>query len=183
MPKSVPVIVETSRGSRSKLSFDFELGLLVLTKVLPAGFAFPFNFGSIPGTLADDGDPLDILLFLADPLPAGTLITARPVGVLEAEQTENGKTERNDRVLGVAVESNGQPIRALKDVTRQVRREYEAFFEAYNAQEGKRFRSLGWFGPDRAWKLIDRARKKYRPPKPARLPRTFSGFAAAAEGD
>lgn len=182
MKKQVPVIVETPRGSRAKLTFDFELGLLRLTKVLPAGFEFPFNFGSIPGTRAQDGDPLDMLLFLSGPVPAGTLIAARPVGVLEAEQTEDGKTQRNDRLVGVAVESNGQRVRSIGDIDTRTRREYERFFEAYNSQAGKQFRSLGWFGPARAWKLIEGARKKYRPSKStARLPRTFKGFAAAAE--
>jgi inorganic pyrophosphatase len=183
MKKSVPVIVETPQGCRNKLAFDFELGMLKLTKVLPAGFEFPFNFGSIPGTLAEDGDPLDILLFMDDPVPAGTLIAARPIGVLEAEQSEKGgKTERNDRVVGVAVESGGPTFRTVKDIEPEKRKEYEGFFEAYDAQTGKRFRGLGWFGPSRAWALIRQARKKYRPPaKSGSLPRTYKGFAAAAE--
>jgi inorganic pyrophosphatase len=184
MAKSIPVIVETSRGSRDKFAFDFETGLLRLTKVLPEGFVFPLNFGSIPGTRADDGDPLDILMFMADPVPAGTLVMARPIGVLEAKQTEDGETERNDRLLGVAVESpEHEHVKSIRDVGKQTLRQYEVFFEAYNEQCGKKFHPLGWFGPARAWKLIERTRKRYRPIKPKPLPASFAAYAELGDED
>jgi inorganic pyrophosphatase len=183
--KTIPVIVETTEGARSKLEFDLKLGCLKLTKVLPAGFTFPLNFGSIPGTLADDGDPVDILLFMTDPVPAGTLVEARPIGVMEAEQIENGKKERNDRLFGVAVQSTEhRHIASVASIEKRKRKELERFFQGYNEEEGKRFRCLGWFGPRRAWRLIDRGRRKYRPPEQAgRLPKTFRGFARALDPD
>lgn len=183
--KTVPVIVETSQGARSKVEFDLELGCLKLTKVLPAGFTFPLNFGSIPGTLADDGDPLDILLFMGDPVPAGTLVEARPIGVMEAEQTEDGKKERNDRLFGVAVHSTEhQNMDSVSAVEKPKRKELERFFQDYNREEGKKFRCLGWFGPKRAWRLIREGRRRYRPPRrPGRLPRTYRGFAKALVED
>jgi inorganic pyrophosphatase len=166
------------------MSFDFELGVLRLTKVLPAGFEFPFNFGSIPCTRADDGDPLDILLFMSDRVPPGSLVAARPIGVLEAEQTEKGKTERNDRLVGVAVESSEhRTLKSVRGIEPRTRRQFEQFFEAYNAASGKEFTPLGWFGPARAWKLIERARRRYRPPKPARRPYSFDDYRSAADGE
>ena len=67
----VPVVVETPRGSRTKMSFDFDLGMLMLSKELPAGFEFPFHFGAVPCTRGGDGDALQ-------PAPSGELPPARP---------------------------------------------------------------------------------------------------------
>ncbi len=181
MPKTIPIIVETPQGTRSKVEFDYEVGLLRLTRVLPAGMTFPLNFGSIPGTLAADGDPLDVLLFMRDPVPPGTLLAGRPIGVMEAEQTEEGKTERNDRLFAVPSEDEQfSGLRSVSSIEARRRREYERFFQTYNSEDGKEFRPLGWFGPRRAWKLIETARRKYRPRKKAgRLPRTLDGYEAA----
>jgi inorganic pyrophosphatase len=180
--KSVPVIVETPKGARSKLTFDYTLGMLRLTKVLPAGFAFPFNFGSIPGTRAEDGDPLDILLVMDEQVPAGTLVEARPIGVLEAEQTEEDVSTRNDRLVGVACESTEhRSLSSARDFDPKIRKQFEEFFEAYNAETGKEFHGIGWFGPKRAWSLIERARKKARlSEKRNRPPKSFADYAAAA---
>ncbi len=183
MPKTIPVIVETPQGTRSKVEFDYEVGLLRLTRVLPAGMTFPLNFGSIPGTLAEDGDPLDVLLFMRDPVPPGTLLSARPIGVMEAKQTDKGKSERNDRLFAVPDE-DGQyaALKTVSNIEGKRRREYERFFQTYNSEDGKEFRPLGWFGPRRAWKLIETARRKYKPRKKAgRLPRTFGGYETALE--
>ena len=180
--RTIPVVVETSQGARAKVEFDYRTGLLKLTKILPKGFTFPLNFGSIPGTLGDDGDPLDILLFMSDPVPCGTLVAARLIGVLEAEQEEKGKTERNDRLFGVAVESTEhRDLKSVNGIEKKARSELEAFFEAYNAEGGKKFRALGWFGPKRASKLIDRGRRRFRPAGAPGLPKSFAAYAELAE--
>jgi inorganic pyrophosphatase len=182
--KAIPVLIEAPQGARSKLSYDFALGVLTLTKVLPAGFEFPFNFGSIPCTLADDGDPLDVLLFMTDRVPAGSLVAARPVGVLEAEQSENGKeTERNDRIVAVALDSSEhRRLTSALAIDPETRREFEHFFVAYNAPK-KRFEPLGWHGPGSAWSLIERARRRYRPERPRKKPLSFADYLEAASGD
>ena len=182
---AIPVLIEAPQGSRSKLSFDFQLGLLRLTKVLPAGFAFPFNFGSIPCTRAEDGDPLDILLFMTESVPAGTLVAARLIGVLKAEQQEGGgEPERNDRVIGVAVDSTEhRGIRSVGAMEPRLRQQIESFFEAYNAQAGKKFRPLGWVGPAKARKILLTARRRYRAPKVARPPYASADYAKAANSD
>ena len=183
-PSTIPVIVETPQGTRTKIEFDYDLGLLRLTRVLPAGLSFPLNFGSIPGTLADDGDPLDVLVFMRDPVPPGTLLAARPIGVMEAEQTDDGETERNDRLFAVpAKDLSYDHLRSVSGIEKRRRKEYEGFFETYNSEDGKKFRPLGWYGPKRAWELIERGRRKYRPKKAARLPKTLRGYEHALQDE
>ena len=100
------VIVETPKGSRNKFEYDYQLGLFKLGGVLPAGSNFPFDFGFVPSTLGEDGDPLDVLLLMDEPAFTGCLVPARLIGVVEAEQTErDGETVRNDRLIAVAAKS------------------------------------------------------------------------------
>jgi len=101
--KCVNVIVETPKGSRVKYDYDPETGLIKLKKALPEGMMFPFNFGFIPGTRAQDGDPIDILILNEEPLVPGCWLKARLIGSIEAEQTGDGKTTRNDRLVGLAL--------------------------------------------------------------------------------
>src|ERR1700761_4705672 len=97
------VIVETPKGSNLKYALDEDTGLLVIKKALPEGMVFPFNFGMIPGTEAPDGDPIDVLVLNEEPLVAGCLLHVRPIGVIEAEQSDGKKMIRNDRLIGQAV--------------------------------------------------------------------------------
>src|SRR4051812_26311118 len=92
------VIVETPKGCRNKFKFDEELRCFKLSKVLPAGATFPFDFGFLPHTLADDGDPIDVLLLMDEQAFPGCLVKARLVGVIEAEQGKDKKATRNDRL-------------------------------------------------------------------------------------
>ena len=87
----VNVVIDRPQGSREKFKYDEKLGLFKLSKVLPAGEAFPYDFGYIPGTQGEDGDPLDALVLLDEPVFVGCLLVARLVGVIEAEQTEDGE--------------------------------------------------------------------------------------------
>jgi inorganic pyrophosphatase len=122
-----------------------------LGKVLPAGASFPYDFGFVPGTRADDGDPLDVLLLMDESAFPGCVVEARPVGVLEAEQTKDGQTERNDRLVAVASEAHTYGnVRTLKDVNRELIRELVHFFESYNEMRGGQFRLLAARGPRKA---------------------------------
>ncbi len=99
----VNVVIETPKGSRNKYAYDGELAVFTLGGVLPAGAVFPFDFGFVPSTLGEDGDPLDVLLLLDESVPPGCLVKARLIGAIEAKQTEpDGKQMRNDRLLAVA---------------------------------------------------------------------------------
>ena len=104
--KSLRVVIETPKGSRNKFKYDEDLGCYRLNKVLPEGLGFPYDFGFVPRTKAADGDPLDVLLLMDEPAYPGIVVESRIVGVIEAEQTEKGKTIRNDRVLAVSVISH-----------------------------------------------------------------------------
>src|SRR5690242_6477172 len=95
------VVIETPKGSRSKFSYDEDTGLFTLSKLLPAGMAFPFSFGFVPSTRGGDGDPLDVLLVFDEPLFPGLLVAARLIGAIRARQSEDGKMKRNDRLLAV----------------------------------------------------------------------------------
>ena len=98
--EGVNVIIETPKGSRNKFKFDPKCGLFSLGSVLPAGATFPYDFGYVPGTMADDGDLLDVLLLMDVPAFTGCHVRTRLIGVIEATQTdEKGKAERNDRLV------------------------------------------------------------------------------------
>jgi inorganic pyrophosphatase len=162
----VNVVVETPKGSRNKYSFDFESGLLTLKKALPAGFVFPFDFGCVPGTKADDGDPLDVLVLMEEPVLAPCIVKAHLIGVIEAKQREkDGKRERNDRLIAVAeLEDRPAEFKSIKKLPEQTLKEIERFFVSYNELEGKEFKALDYRGPDAAVKKVKEgiraARKK-----------------------
>ncbi|MDQ3290654.1 MAG: inorganic diphosphatase, partial [Bacteroidota bacterium] len=99
------VIIETPKGSRNKLAYDEKFGLFKLKNVLPVGASFPYDFGFIPRTIGEDGDPIDVLVLMDEPVAPGTLVPARLIGVIAAEQTEEGNTVRNDRLLAVSAVS------------------------------------------------------------------------------
>src|ERR1700760_758703 len=98
-------IIETPSGFRNKFDYDPDSNLFMLGGLLPEGMMFPFDFGFIPSTLGADGDPLDVMVLMDAPAHVGCLMHIRIIGVIEAKQTQDGKTERNDRLLGVAVHS------------------------------------------------------------------------------
>ena len=158
---SLRVIIDTPKGCRNKYAFDLKHKAYVLKAMLPRGAVFPFDFGSIPGTEAQDGDPLDALVLMDEPAFTGCLIEARLIGVIEAKQTEDGKTERNDRLIAVAAESPGhQKIKSLGDLEPAVVKEIEHFFVSYNQEKGKKFELIARAGPKKAERLVRKQVKK-----------------------
>jgi inorganic pyrophosphatase len=115
------VIIETPKGSHIKFSYDEQTGLFTLSKLLPAGMVFPFNFGFVPFTRGGDGDPLDVLLVFDEPLFPGCLTAARVIGALKAQQSEKGKMKRNDRLLAVPVlPIEYSPPRSIHELDKQL---------------------------------------------------------------
>jgi len=154
----VRVIIDTPRGSRNKYKFDEQLGLFKLSRVLPAGMSFPFDFGSIPGTRAEDGDALDVLVLNEAPLFVGCLVQVHLIGVIRAKQTEGRKTIRNDRLIGVIETSVNKPaIRDLQELPKPQLDEIEHFFRSYNEAQGRRFAVTGRGGPKAAERMLSRA--------------------------
>ena len=149
------VVIDTPKGSRNKYGFDFKINAYKLKTVLPHGTVFPFDFGSIPNTVAEDGDPLDVLVLMDEPVFIGCLVETRLLGVIEAEQTEAGETERNDRLIAVAAEShtNGT-LKSLKKLDSKLLDEIEHFFVSYNDARGKTFKPTARKGPAVAKRLI-----------------------------
>jgi inorganic pyrophosphatase len=161
---TVNVIIETPKGSRNKFDYDREQGLFKLGGVLPAGAVFPFDFGFVPSTLGEDGDPVDVLVVMDEPAFAGCLVPSRLIGVIEAEQTESdGKTTRNDRLIAVAENSRAHhDVRSLDQLNENLVAEIEYFFVSYNTIKGKQFKPLGRFGPERAGELVAEGARRLR---------------------
>jgi inorganic pyrophosphatase len=135
----------------------------VLKGVLPAGAVFPFDFGFVPSTRAEDGDPLDVLVLMDAPVYPGCIVPSRLIGVIEAEQTEEGETDRNDRLLAVAANSAAhRSIHQLNDLSQDLVAQIEHFFVSYNEMKGKRFKVKGRAGSKRAIALVMAAMKKRR---------------------
>jgi len=151
----VNVIIETPRGSQNKFDYDPKLKTFRLSKTLPMGTVFPFDFGFIPDTMGADGDPLDMLVIMEEPVFPGCLISVRLLGVLEAMQKGKGKKIRNDRLVGVSDCSilYGS-IKKINDLNKSMVKEIENFFIDYNKHEGKEFSPIGWKDSKKALQLI-----------------------------
>ena len=144
-------VIETPKGSRHKVTYDPESGIFKLTGLLPEGMMFPFDFGFVPSTLGEDGDPLDILIVMDVPGYVGCLVDVRILGVISADQTEDGKKAKNDRLLGVSLHSyEYQNLTTIREVSPVLLSQVEAFFISYNRQRGKTFKVTGTGGPRKA---------------------------------
>src|ERR1700720_1971237 len=125
----IHAVVETPRGSHCKLEFDPKHRAFTLAKPLLAGLTYPYDWGFIPSTKAEDGDPLDVLVIHDAKTYPGVVLRCRPVGILEVEQKSKGKRkERNDRVFAVPdrspMETDLQDIRRLPSRAREELEEF-----------------------------------------------------------
>jgi len=156
-------IIETPKGRRSKFDYDPQTRLFRLKTILPEGMSFPLDFGFIPSTLCDDGDPLDVMVMVDEPTVVGALVQVRLVGVIEAEEKEDGRTERNDRLLAVVDESRlYAAIETPDDLPDKFIDNLIEFWINKDRLEGKDFRSLGVQGPAAAIELVRHASKVAR---------------------
>lgn len=154
------VIVETPKGSRNKFAFDPDQKVFTLKKILPEGMSFPYDFGFLPQTIAPDGDPLDVLLLMDEPAYPGVVVPSRLIGVIEGEQIEGRKKNRNDRLLAVAQAGHRyQDIKSHNDLPDRFIKELEEFFVNYHRLEGKEYSLLGCKGSAEAERLIKDARR------------------------
>ena len=136
----VHVVIEAQKGSRIKLKYKPEWGVFVAEKMLPPGMAFPFDFGFIPSMLAEDGDPLDAIVLSESGLPAMSVVLAKVSAILKCRQTEKGKSERNDRVIAIPVDSKShEPMVPSVRLDAKLIKSISAFFVEYNKLQGKRF--------------------------------------------
>jgi inorganic pyrophosphatase len=151
----VRVVIETPRGSRAKLAYDPKLRVFTLSKSLLTGLSYPYDWGFIPSTKADDGDPLDIMVIHDAGTYPGLVLSCRLIGILQINQKKGGSTVRNDRLF--AVPRNSHQEKGLKDVrgfSRPTREELERFFIATDELQKKQLEILGWKGPKAAMKVV-----------------------------
>lgn len=144
-------VIETPKGRRSKFDYDPKRRAFRLKKLLPEGMSFPLDFGFIPSTLCDDGDPLDVMVLADEALGVGVILDVRLIGVIDAEEKEKGKTERNDRVLAVSTVSRlYTAVRTADDLPDDFIDNLSSFWIQKGRLEGVEFRALGVRGPEEA---------------------------------
>jgi inorganic pyrophosphatase len=157
-PDIVRMIVEIPRNSSNKYEYDKATGVFRLDRALYSPMHYPGDYGFVPGTLAEDGDPLDVLVLVDEPSYPGVMIAVRPVGMLEMIDQQ----EPDQKILAVP---NRNPrfdqIQKIEDAFPHNLREIEHFFMIYKELEGKRTELHGWRGPDGAKELIRSARSRY----------------------
>jgi inorganic pyrophosphatase len=158
----IQVVIETPKGSRNKYAFDPKDALFRLKKVLPAGMAFPYDFGFVPSTLADDGDPIDVLVLMDDAIFPGCVIKCRLIGAILGQQRDaaKGKTVRNDRLVAVEESNHGYAfLRKISELGGTFLEELEEFFVNYHRLSKEKFRILNVVGPAKARKLVRAAER------------------------
>jgi inorganic pyrophosphatase len=152
------MIVEIPKHCGNKYEYDCKLGVFRMDRVLYSPMHYPGDYGFIPGTLAEDDDPMDVLALMDEPSFTGCLIEVRPVGMLNMVDSE----EPDQKILAVP---NRNPrydeIHTMDQIFPHVRREIEHFFAIYKELEGRETRMLGWSGPKEARKMIMASRQRY----------------------
>ena len=150
----IEVTVEIPSGSRNKYEYDHARNRFVLDRVLYSSVHYPCDYGFIEGSMADDGDPLDVLVVIAEPTFPGCVVRARPIGVLDMAD-EKG---HDYKILAVAHDDpRWEGADALEDVSPHRLREIENFFETYKTLENRPTDVNGWLGVEEAWRIIDAA--------------------------
>jgi inorganic pyrophosphatase len=154
----IHAVVETPRGSSYKLEFDSDLRVFTLSKPLMAGLTYPYDWGFIPSTRADDGDPLDVLVIHHAGTYPGLVLRCRPIGVLKVLQRTDRSKQRNDRVFAVPERSPfAGHLHDVRNLPSRAMDELQKFFRATNAlKKKKEIEFLGWRGPKVAVKMINR---------------------------
>jgi inorganic pyrophosphatase len=160
----VHVVVESTRGSAAKLEYDSDLQVFTLSKALILGLTYPYDWGFIPSTKGEDGDPVDALILHDAATAPGLVLKCKIIGVLEVLQSEKGqKTIRNDRLIAVPRDSHReQADKDARDLPKPMRQEIEKFFVATDELESKELKFLGWKGPKAGKRLIDAAAKEFK---------------------
>jgi inorganic pyrophosphatase len=155
----INAIIETPREIRYKYKYDPEKEIFMLNKVMPLGMVFPYDFGFIPNTKGEDGDPLDVMLLMEHEVFPGCLVQCRPIGILKAKQKEPGTEKfRNDRLLAVPQHSfQYADLTEIEAMSKELIKKIEDFFIDYNARQGREFEVIRWGGPEAAKKAVLKA--------------------------
>jgi inorganic pyrophosphatase len=156
-------IIETPKGYRSKFDYDPKARLFRLKTILPDGMSFLLDFGFVPSTLCDDGDPLDVMVLADGETCVGALLDVRLIGVIEAREVEDERAERNDRLLAVVSPSNlYAAIKPPNDLPDTFVENLGQFWINKDRLDGKAFTVLGVRGPDEAIRLVRNSARAFK---------------------
>ncbi|MDY6788691.1 MAG: inorganic diphosphatase [Candidatus Nanohaloarchaea archaeon] len=152
VPEVVYAVIEIPKGSRNKYEYSKELESYVLDRVLYSPMHYPGEYGFIPKTIYDDGDPMDIIVLMEDQTFPGCIIEARPVGLMR--MIDSG--EKDDKILAVPAEDpRYHDIQGIEDVQDHIQKEIAQFFKTYkNLEKGKEVNVKGWDGKESAIKAV-----------------------------
>lgn len=157
----IEVFVEIPKGSRNKYEYDKSRGVIRFDRMLFSSVHYPSDYGFMPDTLSDDGDPLDVLVLVSEPTFPGCLIVGRVVGLFVMHD-EKG---RDDKILCVPVHDPlWNHISSLEQVAPHLLKEIEHFFAIYKDLEQKKTRIEGWFGVAEAERVIEKSLQQYQEP-------------------
>lgn len=156
-PREIYIVIEMVKGSRNKYEYDIKKGVFQLNRVLYT--YFPCDYGFIPQTLDDDGDPLDAVLLINEPTFTGCVALARPVANIK--MLDEGAMD--DKIIAVSTtDPFFRHITSLKDIPQSVIRELTYFFDNYKLAEGKTTKVQQWENVDQAMQIIDWTRERYQ---------------------
>lgn len=161
-PEIINVVIEIPMGSYIKYEVDKETGLIKVDRILYTAMHYPFNYGFVPGTLEEDGDPVDVLVIGYEPLSPGVVIEAKPVGVLEMED-EEGPDAKIVAVPKAKIDPRFKNVNDIQDLPEAIKNKIKHFFEHYKELEpGKWVKVTGWKGRSEALERIRKAIERYR---------------------
>jgi inorganic pyrophosphatase len=159
VPEVVTAVIEIPTNERNKYELDKDSGMFRLDRVLHSAVHYPGDYGFLPRTLGDDGDPLDILVLMTIPVFTGCLVDARPIGLFHL--VDHGQAD--EKVLAVPVgDPYSEGLHDLEDIQPHYVREIEHFFQVYKDLEGKDTQTQGFEGAEAAKRAIRRAMDMYR---------------------
>ena len=156
----IHVVIETPKGSRNKFAYQEDSGLFLLKKILPSGTAFPLDFGFIPGTSGEDGDPIDVLVLMEQATYPGCLLQCRLLGVIKAEQQDkdNSVPVRNDRLIAIPDASvDFAALKKVDDIGKERLNDIIHFFKYYRMMSGGKFHHIATDDKKEALKLVKEA--------------------------
>ncbi|OKH30988.1 inorganic pyrophosphatase [[Phormidium ambiguum] IAM M-71] len=155
----INVLIEIPAGSKNKYEFDKDMQAFALDRVLYSSVQYPYDYGFVPNTLADDGDPLDGMVIMDQPTFPGCVIAARPIGMLE--MVDGG--DRDEKILCVPdKDPRYANVKSLKDIQQHRLDEIAEFFQSYKNLEKKEVKILGWQDVDKVMPLVEQCVKAYK---------------------
>jgi len=159
VPEVVYAVIEIPKGSRNKYEYDKDMEAFALDRVLYSPFHYPAEYGIIPQTLWDDGDPMDIIVLMDQSTFPGCVIEARPIGIMRMMDGEDS----DDKILSVPVnDPKYNHVKSVDDVSKALLDEIAHFFKEYKTLEGKTTEVLGWEGVEAAIKALNHSIGLYR---------------------